>query len=171
MTRILSRIASVAAVGCLFLAGCQKPVLDTRVSAASQEDLDRWLANEGARLTPGQQQELRNMEQELKVAIMTSGEATGSEAVNQRLLEKINGLTLREVLLRSHQAAADRLERERKLYQGTLDSQSSLRTRPGDTASADYVAATTGNTGETVDRLNDQIAKNNARIKELTAKP
>ena len=79
------------------------------------------------------------MIQELSLSVMLKGAATGSEGVDTAVRAEIDGITLRELLLKGQEAKRQRLDLEKTRLEVCIDANSRRRTRPGDTASADYL--------------------------------
>jgi hypothetical protein len=134
----MTAIAAIVVSFCCF--GCS-PVdkLDEKVLVRSPLDMVMWRANIARRQTTQERRELDDMIQELKFSVMLKGTATGSEAIEEAVREEINGRTLREILLKGHQYKRGRLLTEKSRLEVFIKDNASLRTRPGDTASADYL--------------------------------
>jgi hypothetical protein len=135
---------AVATIAFLFIGfccfGCRPAdLLDERVAARTSLDLIMWRAHIAARQTPQERRELDDMIQELKFSVMLKGTATGSEAIDEAVREEIDGVTLRDVLLKGHEAERRRLLVEKARLEACIDANAQRRTRPGDVASAGYL--------------------------------
>jgi hypothetical protein len=137
-----SRVAAISAffviVFCCF--GCRPAdPLDEKVPARTSLDLMMWRADIARKQTPLERRELDDMIQELKFSVMLKGTATGSDGVEAEVRAEIDGATLREVLLKGHEAKRQRLDLEKTRLEVCIDANARLQTRPGDVPSADYL--------------------------------
>ena len=122
------------------LCGCHPAnPLDQKIMASSPIDLVWWRADASGRLDREQWRDLDEAIQEIKFRIMIDHTASGSDAVDQAMRERINGRTVREVLTTGYRSRLDRLNIERAESINVITTNARLVTRPGDTASADYL--------------------------------
>jgi len=107
--------------------------------ASSPIDLVWWRADASGRLDREQWRDLDEAIQEIKFRIMIDHTASGSDAVDQAMRERINGRTVREVLTTGYRSRLDRLNIERAESINVITTNARLVTLSGDTASADYL--------------------------------
>jgi hypothetical protein len=135
----LARTATIAGI-LLCGAGCgPSDPLETRfkVQQAADYDQQRSLLPRG--LSAEQLKDFDDAVLALKYDVMTRGEAKGSDAVMEQVVTQISGKTLREILGLGWSAKLHRLEVERVKLQELVDHNARLKTRPGDTASSDFL--------------------------------
>jgi hypothetical protein len=138
-----------------FAAGCRPTnVLEEKVNARTAFDFTMWRVHIAKMLTPPEQQELTEMIQEISYWVTTRGKATGSVAVDEAVRGEIDGLTVRALLLKGYEMKRRRLDLEKVKAEIEVATNSRLRTRPGDSDSADYLALVRQ---RQADRLQDTI--------------
>jgi hypothetical protein len=132
-------IGALVLIGLCWL-GCRPAdILDEEVSARTPFNLMMWRAHIGRKQTPQERQELDDMIQELSLQVMIKKTATGSDGVDAAVRAEIDGVTLREVLLKGQEAKQQRLDLEKTQLEVCIDANSLRRTRPGDAASVAYL--------------------------------
>jgi hypothetical protein len=154
----------------LLLAGCGSgDPLDHKVDSGNQMDFSMWEAKVEGNLTPEQVTDLKAALQEYRFHIMADGTAHGSEAIEAALMDSINGKTLRAVILQGLGWELDRTEAERARLEDSLKKNAQMTTRPGDTASANYLSdlherqvARLNTAAEEVKKTRDRIAAETA---------
>jgi hypothetical protein len=135
----------VAAFGLLaaaFLAGAgcgPADPLEIKVSAESPIAFSMWESRIRDRLTQGQASGFDEAVQEFKFHIMAQATATGSDAIDAEMRQEIDGRTIRYVLQWGLGWELSRLVAERAEIESAMTGNARLRTRPGDTASEDYL--------------------------------
>jgi hypothetical protein len=134
------RCLLVIALCALVFAGCSSPPpLDRKVAAATGQEFSSWQMRNREDFPPDQWSEFEAALQEIKLHIISLKEATGGDEVNDALRPKIHQHTVREVLQQGYEARLWRLNVERTELDKMLEQNATLRTRPGDTASASYL--------------------------------
>lgn len=112
-----------------------------RVTAQDGTSLARWRSQAAARFSGVDWREFDDGLQEIRLAVMFAGDATGREPIEAALCLRVHGLTVREVLVLGHEAALQRLERQKVELQSFAAANDGLVTKPGDTSSASYLDA------------------------------
>jgi hypothetical protein len=129
------------ALVCLGAAGCGPgDPLDAKVSANDELGLSMWRGDSSRNLTPQQVADLDRALQEFRFHLMATGAASGSKAVEDAMLEAVNGQTLRHVLQQGLGWELDRAESERLTLAASMKTNALMTTRPGDSDSAEYLA-------------------------------
>lgn len=158
----------LALLALVFFAACSRtPLLDRVVTAENSAAFGRWQRDNRNDFQGESWAEFEALQQDIKVKIIALKEATGAEAVNDAMLAKINGRPLRAVLKDGLEARLWRLNVEREEFTKMLEGNATLRTREGDTASADYLKRKRAEQEERLKRAVDGIKAAEARIKEL----
>lgn len=165
------RILSVLlACSCWLVIGCQRtPLLETKVQAANSRDFSSWQTRQRGEFSPEAWIEWEATLQDIKVRIIALREASGTDAVNEALLPKVNGRTVRDVLRQGYEARLWRLNVEREELEKMIQGNATLRTRPGDTESASYLQRKAQDQTVRLQRTQADIAQAEARLKALTA--
>ena len=126
-------------VGCLLLglAGCARtnPMEDVIV-ATSDFNMSVWKSDVAGDFTIPEWHEFDDAVQEIKFNIMASGEASGSERIQNAAFDKINGKTVREVLKTGFDLKLKRLAGEREKIAAYFAINKKFRTKEGDEESA-----------------------------------
>jgi hypothetical protein len=107
--------------------------------ASSPIDFVWWRTDASGSLDREQWREFDEAIQEIKYRMTIDHIASGRDAVDQAMRERINGHTVREVLTIGYGFMLDRLNIERAESIKVITTNARLVTRPGDTASADYL--------------------------------
>jgi hypothetical protein len=123
-----------AAAGC----GPSDP-LDGTVSANDELGVKMWRLEVGRDLTPRQGADLDRALQEYRFHLMAAGTVHGSVAIEDAVLQMINGQTVRHVLQEGLGWELERAEAERATLEAGMRTNAQMHTRPGDTDSADYL--------------------------------
>jgi hypothetical protein len=157
-TTSLRFFAATAALIALFsFTSCQRgEPLDMKVDASSAAAYQNWRANDAQHLTPDQAKALDDAVQEFKLEAQVTG-ATG-EAIDSAALPKINGKTVRQAIEAGFGARLARLQQQRATIDNFLAQNAQLTTKPGDTASADYLR----------DRRDQQMRERESVDREIT---
>jgi hypothetical protein len=134
-------LLAVSAALCLAAAGCgPSDPLEKKVNAADNLSFTIWETKVEEVLAPEQAADMKQALQEYRFHIMAEGSVHGSEAIGDALMQMIDGKTLRQVLLQGLGWGLDRSEAERAQLEDSLKKNALMTTRPGDTASANYLA-------------------------------
>lgn len=137
-----------------FAASCRPTnLLEEKVDGRTAFGFATWRAHIAKSQTPQERQELDEMIQEISYSVTTRGKASGSVAVDEAVREEIDGLTVRELLLKGYGAKQQRLDLEKLVFEREVTENSRLRTRPGDSDSADYLALLRQRQGDRLDTI------------------
>jgi hypothetical protein len=121
-------------------AGCgPSDPLETKVVANDELGLSMWRGEASRRLTLRQVADFDRALQEIRFHIMATGAASGSKPVEDAMLQAIDGQTLRHVLQEGIGWELERAEAERSTLEAGMKTNALMRTRPGDTDSANYL--------------------------------
>jgi len=120
-------------------AGCG-PASEQKVSARSQDDYQRWFSQTSDKLPPDDARILQTAQQEIRLEIMAHSDAKGAEAIGDAFRQKVDGLTVRQMMALGLKDRIARLKAEHDEAQKLYDDNSKIQTKPGDEASAAYVS-------------------------------
>jgi phage tail protein X len=135
----LARLVS-AALAFAAVPGCKpSDPLDERVVAGNTLALAMWRNDAPRELTERQMADFDRAVQEIRFHVMAQGTASGSDAVQDATLQMIDRQTVRHVLQQGLGWELDRAEAERSTLEAGMKTNAQMRTRPGDTDSADYL--------------------------------
>lgn len=96
---------------CLVWSGCERgDPQAARIEAATSRALARWRMKMADRLTREQWREFEAALQDVRLRVMAEREASGSDAVEQAMCGRIDGRTLREVLMLGYESKLKRLD-------------------------------------------------------------
>ena len=150
-------------------AGCQKThALDVKVSAATAGAFSDWRIRVGSDLSAADWRAFDDAVQEIKLELMAAQEASGGAAVNAAARARIQGRTVREVLQAGWQGKVRRLGVERAELAVVIEKNSHLAIKPGNAASAVDLARTRQRQAEHLQRLTDEIAATEQKLKQLS---
>ena len=129
-------VFTIATLLLLAAAGCapQNPH-EAKIDAATPEKLGSWLMFNASHLPADEIGELNTCINEIKMHLR----ATSRANVEERLCDVLDGKPLKWVFLEGYRLRIESLKKERRSYYEDLKYKDTLRTRPGDTASADYL--------------------------------
>lgn len=169
MLRAKFSVAALAAaiLAMVSLTGCQpgNPMTE-KVDASNPGALANWKYRHLDDLKPDQQKAFNTAIDELKLKAMAHG-ANGDDAIEARLDAEINGQTIGQVLQLGLGWKLARLEEQRTYLTSFLRENAKLKTRPGDTASADYLRQQRDSQTARRDQVDQQIAEVKAQMKSL----
>jgi hypothetical protein len=153
-------------------AGCRPTnPLEEKVDGRTPFGFVMWRAQIAEKQTPQERQELAEMIQEVNYWVTTNGIATGSVAIDEAVREEIDGVTVRELLLKGYEAKRQRLDLEKVMLEDDVATNSRLQTRPGDTDSADYLALVRQEQTDRLDKIIRDLRFINKRLDELGGSP
>jgi hypothetical protein len=153
-------------------AGCRPTnLLEEKVDGRTPFGFVMWRAQIAEKQTPQERQELAEMIQEVNYWVTTNGIATGSVAIDEAVREEIDGVTVRELLLKGYEAKRQRLDLEKVMHEDDVATNSRLQTRPGDTDSADYLALVRQEQTDRLDKIIRDLRFINKRLDELGGSP
>ncbi|HVU35366.1 MAG TPA: hypothetical protein VHE61_18155 [Opitutaceae bacterium] len=148
------------------LAGCsQGNPLDDHADAGTPHDYAMWHQRESDRLTVPQSQALDTAIEQLKLKAQAGG-AKG-DAIDDAMRKEINGKTVREVLQLGYSWGLATLEEQRTYVDQFIKQNAELTTKPGDTASADYLAERRDEQTSRRRQLDQQISDLEDQMKSL----
>lgn len=137
--KLICRFALLATALCVF-AGCgPSNPLQKKISAGSEHDYVIWRQRAGDDLTPDQGKALDDAVSELKLKAMAH-DIHGTDAVTASALKEIDGKTVQEAIEAGFAWRLGRLNEQKKFYETALATNAQLKTAPGDTKSADFLA-------------------------------
>ncbi len=163
MSNLLARLTP-AALLLLAFSGCGQP-LDDKITARNQNEYSIWASNTLVHLPPDDARVFQEAQQEIKLSIMAHSSATGSEAINQEYLDKIDGLTAHQVMVLGLEDRLQRLQLEHDEAKKLLDQNSTLITR--DEKSAAYLASRLNEDKERVDKSEAQLFSTRADLDRI----
>jgi hypothetical protein len=143
--------------------------MEHKVNSADQVSFSIWESKAESSLAPDQVADIKAALQEYKFHIMADGSAHGSEAIDAAALEMINGKTLREVILQGLNWELDRTEAERAKLEDSMKKNAQMTTRPGDTASANYLSDLHDRQVARLEAAAEEVKKTRERITAETA--
>lgn len=142
----------------LMVAGCARDPAQAPVEAGTARALATWRMKVANRFTLAEWKEFEAALQEIRLRVMAERAASGSEAVEEALCARINGRTMRDVLLMGYEARLSRLRPLRGELKKAVEGNELLVTKPGDRASATYLEDLRA-------RQNERLQKTEAEIK------
>jgi hypothetical protein len=152
-------------------AGCQRtPRWDRVVEADTQPAFGVWQRAQQDDFSKAEWAEFETALQDIKVRIIALREASGTEAVNDALRPKIHGQTVRQVLQQGLEARIWRLKVECDELTKMIAGNTTLRTAPGDTASAEYLERKERDQQARLQRAMRDIAQAEFTLAELKAR-
>lgn len=133
--------ALAAALACLAAPACgPREPLEGKVDAGDYVSFSMWRSGAAGRLTPRQLADLDEAVQEIRFHVMAAGKASGSAAVDAGMLRMIDGGTVRHALQLGLGLELKRARAEKSALEASMARNALMRTRPGDTASANYLS-------------------------------
>jgi hypothetical protein len=127
------------AIGLMISACNRKPPLEQIVAAPSDSGLMMWKADVAGDFTRQEWQDFDAAVQEIKYGVMIDGEASGSAGVWTATLQKLDGLSVREVLKLGLSHKLERITQDREKFAEYVTHNEQVRVRPGDEDSVDYL--------------------------------
>jgi hypothetical protein len=128
-------------------------------------DLVAWRADVGGSLDSDQWRDFDEAIREIKFRMTIDHVASGSDAVNRAMRERITGRPVREVVAIGFKSMLDRLNIERAEAIKVITTNARLITRPGDTASADYLREKRKAQSDALDAISEKIRQIEAKLK------
>ena len=134
------RVLAIALV-LLALAGCgPRDPLESTVDGGDPLSFSMWRSHAADRLSPDQLGDFDHAVQAIRIRVMSVGQTSGSEGIDLAMLRIVDGKTVREVLRTGLGWELELAEAERLTLEDSLRKNALMRTRPGDTASANYLS-------------------------------
>ena len=164
-SRLLLGLAFVLAA---LSASCQRgDPAQHPVTAATVTEFTRWRTGLSDKLSAEQWREFDLVVQEIKLRVMADKEATGSEAVDAAMRKRIHGKTLSQVLALGTDYKIQRLTADRAELARTLEQNTSMRGKAGDTAAGKHLDSLRERQQARLERLDAEIAGLQQRLKGL----
>jgi hypothetical protein len=155
----------LAALACLAAAACaRREALGEKVDAGGYVNYSMWRSEAAGRLSPRQLADLDEAVQEIRFRVMAEGRASGSAAVDDAMFQRINGLTVRQVLASGFGLQLQRALAEESALEVSISRNSLMRTRPGDTASANYLSDLSDRQAARLKAAADQVSHARERL-------
>jgi hypothetical protein len=162
----------LAVIAVLSLVACTKApiaVVDLPISKGDWIDYNRSLETIDARQTPAERAEFARALQELKFQALANHLAPGPDTASA-IRDQIAGWTVRDVLVLGLTIKADRKHEEEKALLRSIRRNRRLRTKPGDTESATFLASVNENQDKQLAVLRAEIAALEHRLDTLSPK-
>jgi hypothetical protein len=112
------------------------PIEDSKITAADTTEFFRWKRDAMNALSPERQRQLESTIEELRLDIMFKREASGHDAIEAAVCQRLNNLTVKQALLLGAQTKWQRLAAERDDLQRVINANAHLITKPGDETAA-----------------------------------
>jgi len=168
----LPRVGGVALCLMAAAAGCTRtPVEDTKIAAADTTEFFRWKRDIASELSPERQRQLDSTLEELRLDLMLRHEASGHDAIEAAVCQRLNHLSVKEALLLGAQLKWQRLAAERDDLQRVLNANSHLITKPGDQNAAVDLDQYRTTLQKRVDTANQELPALEKEISELGGPP
>ena len=159
------RLGSLLLLSGMLAPGCsQGDPLDKAVSADSTASFALWSSRASEQMGPGPWADFNEALQQIKFKAMSTGAASGSEAVEDATLRVIDGRKVRRVILVGLSLERDRLEEERNELAQSLEHNRLLRSRPGDEAKQGTLDAIRDHQQERLDAALAELARLRVRM-------
>ncbi|PTX91252.1 hypothetical protein [Opitutus sp. ER46] len=137
------------------------------VQAQTSRGLAEWRRVNSGRHTADEWREFDAMLQEIRLGVMVDREATGSEAIDAVVRQKINGRSFAEVLAIGYGAKRHRLVPLRDELKKTIDGNAWLVTKEGDAAGAAHLASVRARQERQLQEFDAQIAETERQLLRL----
>lgn len=161
-------IALIIAAFVFGVAGCQPAdPLDRKVTADTPIAFALWRSRIMEKLSTEQWREFEEVLQEIRFMIMREGESGSAPVVERALHKKITGRSLREVMGLGWQAKLDQLKLERDEIARIIRANETLRTRPGDHESAEYLEYRRGAQAARLEKIIEEILRTERKLRIL----
>lgn len=164
--------ALVTICSAVMLAACTKApvaIVDMSISKGDWTDYHRSLQAIDARQSPEERTEFARALQELKFQALANDAQPGPET-SAAIRDQIAGWTVRDVLVLGLTIKADRKHEEEKALLRSIRRNRRLRTKPGDTESATFLASVNENQDKQLAALRAEIAALESRLDFLSPK-
>jgi hypothetical protein len=163
-------LGAACVAGLILLAACARtPPYQQVIEAVSTAQFDLWRADHLGVLMPEDRSWFNVAIQEFKFQVMLSGKATGSEAVDAAMREKINGRKLIDVMREGLQAYLKRKTADKDDLERAILINSKLHIPPGDEEKAKELAEFQENLRNRLARLKEEVAAAETAIARVEA--
>ena len=129
-----------------------------------------WRSDLSNSLTPQEWASFDLALQEFKLQIMMSGQATGGEAINAAVREKIDGRKLLEVMQEGIQIRLKRIKADKAELEQAIQTNSRMRIKPGDDEKAKELADFQQSLAKKLAKMTEDVAATETVLKELETK-
>jgi len=162
-------LATFAATAALFFAACS-PTPDPRtapVSAATSDDFAAWKNAAYEKFSPDERNEFDYCINQIRLRISMNNEASGDAAIAQALCERVNGKTMREIMIMAYTSEGEWVAKELARQSDALARADAILDGPGSDDSKVNTRALRVALANIVSNLEKRQAKAQARLKEL----
>lgn len=158
-------LLAVIAAALLVLAGCgPSDPLDAKVSAEDGVGFSMWRSHAAGDLSPEQLGDFDQAVQAIRIRVMSVGQTSGSEGIEEGMRRIVDGKTVREVLRTGLGWKLELADAERMALEDSLRKNAQLLTRPGDTASANYLSDLRDRQTERLRAATEEVARIRGRL-------
>lgn len=158
-------------IGCALLFGCARtPPYQQLVTADTPVNFAMWRAENSDSLTPKEWMLFDQAMTALKLKIMMEGQASGSEAIDQAMRTKIDGVQLGEVILSGLRIRLKRMQADKTILEESLLANSRLKLRPGNEEKAPALAAMIREQTERLEKMKTTVGEAEADLHEFERK-
>jgi hypothetical protein len=161
------KIVALLLAAVALLAGCQRTIDNTRVSAVTPARLTLWTSQAANDLPAETSAQIRDALNEFKLSIYRLGKASAPADIEDHLCAEVHNLTVRTLLIRGCELKEARLQIERDIYQQLHVNQLASRADPADPHAARYLEFQRESSKKRLDSLNAALSENARRLGEL----
>ena len=155
----------VLAAALLVLAGCgPSDPLDAKVSAEDGVGFSMWRSHAAGDLSPEQLGDFDQAVQAIRIRVMSVGQTSGGEWIEEGMRRIVDGKTVREVLRTGLGWKLELADAERMALEDSLRKNAQMTTRPGDTASANYLSDLRDRQTGRLKAATEEVARIRARL-------
>jgi len=161
-----------ATVGLLF-AACSPPFdpATAPISAATPDAFAAWKNAAYEKLPSADRDEFDQCINQIRLAIRMNNEASGDAAVAQAICDRVNGKTIREVLIMAYTSEAVWVAKELERQRGNLAKADAVIDGPGSDDSKAGARSLRVSLEKNVSNLEARQARGKARLEELQNHP
>ena len=157
-------------LGLALVAGCARSdPLATKVAARSPIAFAMWHSQTGTALSAEQWRDFDAAVQEIKFQVAAEYAATGTEAVDEAMRQRVDEQTVRRVLELGDLARLTRLKSDRAELAHFLEVNATMRTRPDDQASIAYLKGLRDRQVARLEALDAEIAERRAQMRSRSS--
>lgn len=161
----------LAGICLALLTGCSRPSANQQtVEANTPINFALWRSKNSDLLTPKEWALFDQAMEEFKFQVMLSGQASGSEAIDNAVRAKIDGMKLTEAIQSGLQSRLKRLQADKSVLEESLAINSRVRLKPDDDDKAAALAAKLKMQTERLEKMNRTVSQAESDLKEFEAK-
>jgi hypothetical protein len=154
-----------------FLLGCSKtPPGQQSVEADTPINFAMWRSKNSDVLTPKEWTLFGLALEEFKLRIMMDGQASGGEAVDLALRNKIDGMKLGEVMQSGLKLRLARLSADQSVLEESLLINSRLKLKPGDDEKAQMLAEKLQEQSDRLAKMKETVAAAETDLQQIEMK-